>query len=96
MRVEEIEQVLTDGRLLSHPRLGGVEKAGAAVAAQIGDEHTTARGGDRRRDAVEGARVVGKAVQQHDGDAVGAAVAFIRDLERGRADGEDVGHGEPA
>ena len=45
-----------------------------------------------RRDIVERARVVGKAVEQDDGGTAGIAVRLVPDLERPRAHREDVGH----
>ena len=47
------------------------QEARRAVAAQIGHQHAAAVGGERRRDLVEAARIVGEAVQQDHRRAVG-------------------------
>ena len=74
-RVGEIDQVLADGGLLGHARRGGVAEARRAVAAQIGNEHAESGLGQRRRDVVIRVDIVGKAVQQDDGEAGRRALA---------------------
>ena len=62
------------------------EEARRAVAAQVGHQHAAAVGGERRRDLVEGARIVGKAVQQDHRRAVGGPVLLVGDLQHVGAD----------
>ena len=62
-RGHELEQVLTDRRLLGHAGLLRIEKSRRPVAAQVRDEHAAAGGGERRRHVIERVRVVGKAME---------------------------------
>ena len=68
----------------------GVEKAGRAVAAQIGDDDAIPGGGQRRRDIVIGVHVVRKAVHQHDRLPARRAALLIGDLKDRGADGLHV------
>ena len=78
----KVEEVLADGRLLRHPRRFGVEEARGPVAAKVRNENAVAGGGEGRDDAVPRPRVVGEAVEEDDGEAVGCATLLVGDLQR--------------
>ena len=80
-------QVVTQRRLFARAGCFGGKEAGGAIAAQIRDEHTIAVGRQRRRHLVIGAHVVGKAVQQDHGGAVGWPVLLVGDVEDVGSDG---------
>src|SRR6185312_3511326 len=65
-RIHEGEEIVPERRLLAGARRRAVEEARRPVAAQIRSEDAASRRRERRRDAVPGTRIVGKAVQQDD------------------------------
>jgi hypothetical protein len=86
--VDEVEQVLSDRRLLGHARRRRVEQTGRSVAAQVGYEDAVAGGGKCRGHLVPGSLIVGEAVQEDDGEASRIAVRLVGDLQAGCEDRE--------
>jgi hypothetical protein len=86
-RVDQIEEVAAEGRLLARAPGLRIEKSCRAVAAQIRRDHPIARGGERRRHVVIGMNIVRKAVQQYDRTAAGRTALLVGDLEKRRANG---------
>ena len=79
--VGEINQVLSDGRLLSHARSRGIAESCGPVAPQVRHQHSMSSLRQRRRDMVECVSVIGKAVQQDDRKSLRIAALFVRDVE---------------
>ena len=85
--VGEIDDVLRERRLLGHARRRRIAEMRRTVAAKVRDEHTVTGRGERRNAAVEGAHVIGEAVEQNDRAAVGRAVLLVADVQRRRLHG---------
>ena len=89
-RVDQREEVGAKGRLLAGARRIRREERRRAVAAHVRHDHARTGGRQARRDLVVAARVVWKAVDEHDRPAVGRAVLLVRDIEHAC---DDVRHG---
>jgi len=68
-RVDKVEEILADGRLLGHARRRRLEEAGRAVAPQVRRERAIPGAGERRSHIVPRACIVRKAVHEDDGKA---------------------------
>src|SRR5215472_16315963 len=86
-RVEKLQEVTAECRLLARSRRPRVEKPGRPVTAEIGDEYSPARGGERWGYPVIGPHVMGKAVQQDDRRTRRRPDFLIGNFERRRAEG---------
>jgi hypothetical protein len=79
--VEEVDHVLRDGSLLPRARRIGGKEARGSIAAHVGHDRPQALRRDAGNDVVEAARVVGKAVKEHDRGSVGRTRNLAGDVE---------------
>ena len=75
-RIGEVDEILADRRLLGHSRCGGLTKARRPVSTQVRHQHSMSRSGQRGRHLVPRAHIVGKTVEQDDGEARRIAALF--------------------
>jgi hypothetical protein len=85
-RIHQGQEVVAEHRLLSGARRIGGEKAGRAIAAQIGSDDAAAASNQQRRHVVERMDVVRKPVQENDRRAVGGPGLLVGDLENAGRD----------
>src|SRR6476620_4180792 len=75
--VDQVQEIMTERRLLTRARRSGVAKPGWPIAAQIGPDDPIAGSSQRRCKAVIGMNVVGKAVQKHNRTSVRRAAFLV-------------------
>jgi hypothetical protein len=88
-RIREVDEVLTDRRLLRHPRSGGISKTRRSVPTQVRHEYAVPLFHKGRRDAIPRAHIVGKSVQENDRKALRVAAFLETDVQDGCLDGSN-------
>jgi hypothetical protein len=80
-RVGKVDEVLSDRRLLCHPRSGRIPESRWAIATQVWHEDPVTRLDQRRCYLVPGSNVIGKAVKEDDGESRAVATLFVPNAE---------------